>query len=119
MALTKAQKLTLYSLGEFYYMLNQPLVEKPLQVSTSKIAFIELLGKSKMITKQQRALYKNLETLEKKKVIGYDNRMIVFTEKGLRELGKIRSEFTPYLEIQDYFKGAELPRRKLQTFIRA
>ena len=58
MKLTKTQRLILYSLGQFYRRLNQPLQEKPVKVRTSKIAFIELLLSSEIISKQERALYK-------------------------------------------------------------
>ena len=67
MSLTKAQKRILYALGQCYQKLNQPYQDKPLTVFVSKIAFIELLQKAEFIKKQPRALYKNLELLEKKK----------------------------------------------------
>src|SRR3989344_8004448 len=89
MKLTKAQRLILFALGQFYTALNQPLVQKLVQVRTSKIAFIEHLLRAKLISKQERALYKNLETLENKKLNLYENRMIMFTEFGLKELEKI------------------------------
>jgi len=78
MKLTKTHRLILYALGQFYQQLNQPLKEKPLQLRTSKIAFVTFILHSGIVTKQGRALYKNLETLEKKNLITYDKRMIVF-----------------------------------------
>src|SRR3989344_5861918 len=57
---TKTQRLILFSLGQFYTALNQPLVQKLVQVRTSKIAFIEHLLRAKLISKQERALYKFL-----------------------------------------------------------
>ena len=68
MKLTKIQRLILYSLGQFYESINQRLNGKPLRLRTSKIAFIELLLQSKIISNQERALYKNLENLQKKKL---------------------------------------------------
>lgn len=131
MPLTPTHKLILHSLGQFYRSLNQPLSEKPVRVRTSKIAFIELLLKSSLISKQERAVYRNLELLEQKKLIRYENRMIKFTERGLKELTKVQRELVdaeqklqPYKDIEDYFQGdfqkgnspkGEKPHRKLQT----
>lgn len=118
MKLTKTQRLILYALGHFYTALNQPLVEKPVQVRTSKIAFIEHLLAAKIVAKQERALYKNLETLEQKKMISYENKMIMFTELGLRELEKINKEIQQFISLEKYFEQ-EKPKRKLQTVIRS
>ena len=117
MKLTKTQRLILFALGHFYTSLNQPLVEKPLQVRTSKIAFIEHLRQSTIISKQERALYKNLETLENRKLISYENKMIMFTELGLQELEKINKEMKQFISLERYFEQ-EKPKGKLQTRIR-
>jgi hypothetical protein len=117
MKLTRTQRLLLYSLGQFYQRLNQPLAQKPVRLRTSKIAFIELLLSSKIITQQERALYKNLEILERKKLIAYENRMIRFTDHGLAILHKINSEIKQFIDVKTYFKTAEKPHRKLQTVI--
>jgi hypothetical protein len=118
MKLTKTQRLMLYSLGMFYRQLNQPLLESPLTLQTSKVAFIELLLLSQIVTKQRRALYKNLETLQNKNLIAYQNRMIKFTEPGLKILSKINTEIHQFTEVEDYFSSARKPRRKLQTVIK-
>lgn len=115
MPLTPPEKLILHSLGQFYISLNQPLIEKPVRVRTSKIAFIELILKSSVISKQARALYRNIEGLEKKRLLKYDNRMIAFTPKGLRELEKVRKEVRPFTDIEQYFQKGVKPSRKLQT----
>lgn len=117
MKLTKTQRLILYALGHFYTSLNQPLVEMPVQVQTSKIAFIDHLLAAKKISKQERALYKNLETLENKKLISYENRMIMFTEFGLKELDEINKEISHFTALEKYFEQ-EKPRGKLQTTIK-
>lgn len=117
MELTKTQRLILFALGEFYASLNQPLVEKPVRVQTSKITFIEHLLQSKIISKKERALYKNLETLENKKLIVYENRIIIFTDLGLKEVEKINKEIQQFIELEKYSEQ-EKPKRKLQTRIR-
>ena len=118
MKITKSQKLILYSLGKFYRQLNQPLEEKPVKLQTSKIVFIELLVLSEIVSKQRRALYKNLEMLEKKGLIMYENRMISFTKEGLDILSKINSEIEQFVKIKEYFSHVKKPRRKLQTVIK-
>ncbi len=119
MRLTRPQWLILYSLGEFYQTINQPLVEKPVRLETSKITFIELLLQSKIVTKQERALYKNLEILEKKKLIEYVNRMVKFTERGIQELQKITKDLDQFQKLNEYFQTVEKPHRKLQTMIKS
>ncbi len=118
MTLTKSQRLILYALGQFYTSLNQPLVEKPVQVRTSKIAFIEHLLQSKIISQRERALYKNLETLELNKLITYANKMIIFTEVGVKEVEKINKEIQRFISLEGYFEQ-EKPKRKLQTVIKS
>ena len=115
MKLTRTQRLILYALGHFYQSLNQPLVEKPVKLQTSKITFIENLKNSQMVSKQERALYKNLEMLENKKLIEYDTKMIRFTDFGLKELQKVDKEVKNCNDIEKYFRSAEKPHRKLQT----
>lgn len=117
MQLTKAQRLILFALAQFYAALNQPLVEKPVQARTSKIAFIEHLLEAKIIAKREREMYKNLETLEQKKVITYDNKTIVFTESGLQEVEKISQEIHMFISLERYFQQVK-PKGKLQTVIR-
>ena len=117
MLLSKTERLILYSLGQFYRRLNQPLTDKHLKLRTSKIAFIEVLLSSKIITKQPRTVYKNLENLEKKKLISYDKRMIKFTALGLNILEKINLEIKQFVDVKEHFRKTKKPKRKLQTVI--
>lgn len=117
MKITQTQRLILYALGHFYQSINQPLVDKPVTLQTSKITFIEHLLLSGIVAKHERALYKNLETLEKAGLIGYDNRMVKLTEEGLAALQHINAEISQCRAMHDYFKQAALPKRKLQTVI--
>jgi len=115
--LSKPQSLILFSLGQFYQSINQILNDKPLKLRTSKIAFIELLLDSGIVSKQERALYKNIESLEKKNLIEYKNRRIRFTEQGLKELKKINSHYHKYNNLKNYFQEEIKPKRSLQTTI--
>jgi hypothetical protein len=116
MKLTKPERLALYALGQFYASLNQPLLDKNLRLRTSKITFIELLLSYEGISKQTRAVYKNLESLEKKKLIAYENRMVRFTKNGLLEFRKIGKEVREFVEIKKHFKDKR-SARILQTII--
>ncbi len=115
--ISPAQKLILYALGQFYNSLNQPLTEKPVRVRTSKIAFIELLLQSRLVSKQERAVYKNLEMLEKGKLIAYKSRMISFTEKGLKQFSRVQKQIKPFMEAERSFQDIKNMKstRKLQT----
>jgi hypothetical protein len=114
MKLTKTQQLMLYSLGHYYNALNQDL-QKVLSLHTSKIAFIELLLKSALFNKKERALYLNLGSLEQKELIAYDNRRVFLTELGVKQFKRLDKEIGQYFELKSFFDKAEKPARKLQT----
>ena len=117
MKVTKTQRQIIFALGQFYQQLNQPLIAKPIQVRTSKIAFITFLSHSKIITKQQRALYKNLETIENKGLIEYHKSMITFTPIGLEILDKIIKEIDQFVKLKEFFENRK-QKNEIQTIIR-
>ena len=116
--LTKTHKQMLYALGKFYEALNQPLVEKPMQLRTSKKMFIDILLNSGIFSKKERAIYQNLETLEKKNCLTYENHLVKFTEKGLRELQKIEKEVQQLIVLKTSFLQGKAPAKNLQTIMR-
>lgn len=99
MSLTPTHKFILFTLGFWYNETNKKLQEKNLKVSISKSLFIEIIKKSGLVEKQARAIYKNLELLEKIKLIKYDNKTLSLTKKGINEFTKIESEFKPYIKV--------------------
>ena len=117
MKLTKTQRFILFALGQFYHQLNQPLIAKPIKVRTSKIAFITFLSHSSIVIKQQRALYKNLETLENKELISYGGSMITFTPIGLEILDKINKEVNQFLKLKEFCKDRK-SKKEIQTIIK-
>lgn len=117
MSLSSAQKKILYSLGQCYQKLNLPYQDKPLKVFISKIAFIELLQQADFIKKQPRALYKNLELLEKKKLIEYADKKIKLTQKGQHLFNRIEKEVKPYFEIREFWHQNLKTERQLQTYL--
>lgn len=115
--LNKKHEFILYALMKYLKKLNKKFENKPLEASVSKIDFIKLIQESKIVEKSERGLYKNLEMLEKKKLIRYENRFLKLTEKGLRLAEKKEKELYPYMrlivkmnkglsakELQSYFK---------------
>lgn len=115
MKLTKTQKLMLFSLGHYHNALNHEL-EKVLSLHTPKITFIELCLQSNLFNKKERALYLNLETLEQKKLLSYDQGKVFLTETGLNEFKRIDQEIALYSKTKSYF-SVKKPLRKLQTML--
>jgi hypothetical protein len=96
MDLTQPEAFILFSLGKFHEEANKALEGKPLRVSMTKAAFIELARVAGIAQKSERALYKNLETLEQRKLIFYDHKMLALTSKGHKEYQKILATLDPY-----------------------
>jgi len=99
MTSTKTHRFILYSLGKWFEEANKG-VGKPLQVTISKKLFIEVVLKAGLTTKQKRALYRNLETLEKQKLITYDYHELALTEKGIKLYELIKKDVEPYAYVQ-------------------
>ena len=118
MALTKTQQRILYSLGQCYQRLNQPLKDKPVKIFISKIDFIQLVKQANFVKKKERALYKNLELLGKKKLIEYKDKKIKLTQKGQRIVNKIEKETKPFVLIRDFWDKEIKSNRQLQTYIK-
>jgi len=111
-------QLILYSLGECYRKLNKKFEDTPLEVSISKIGFIEVLLKSGLTSKKERALYKNLESLEKNKLVSYDNKNLFFTLKGYKLFSKINKDLGPYMDHKSFWNSKANVKRELQARLR-
>lgn len=99
MGLAENQRFILFVLGKLYEVTNRDLKEKILQVSISKAAFIEIVKKGCLTEKGERALYKNLEDLEKSNYVSYENRILKLTKKGGKEYSKLNRQLLPFLNI--------------------
>ncbi len=121
MEVGKPHKFILFTLGEYYSEVNKRLKTKSLQLIISKVVFIDLLKKAGIVKKKERAVYKNLEWLEKKKYIKYDNRVLSLTNKGNKELEKIRKEIQPYINVSKILKSKDLLKiaKKSQTVLKS
>ena len=99
MKLSDQQKFILFALGKCYQKCNQSLKAKMLEASISKSAFIEIVGKAGITKKKERALYKNLESLEKSKLILYENKNLKLTERGKKVFDKLNNKLYPYFNL--------------------
>jgi len=117
MKTTKVQNYILYSLGKWFEEANKKIKAKSLAVSISKVSFIELVKTANFAKKQERALYKNLEILEKKKLISYKNKELELTDKGNKLFKKIEKDILPYFEVIITLKGTNPNQytKKVQT----
>jgi len=73
-----------------------------------------------MVEKKERALYKNLEFLQKKKLISYNNKNLALTIKGKKLFEKVNEELTPYFNVSDALKKKDplSYSKKAQTVFR-
>ena len=115
--LGKKQEFILFTLGMLYDELNKKLENKHLQTSIPKYIFIELVHKAQITEKKTRALYRNLEALEKSKYISYENSNLALTNKGRKMYLKIYKEHEPYITLIDILFKVDVMKysRKSQT----
>lgn len=99
MQLTPTHKFMLFTLGFWYLEANKKLKDKQLEVFISKVIFIDIIKKAGIVEKQPRAIYKNLEILEKNKLIWYENKSLSLTKKGRKIFNKIYEENKPYINV--------------------
>ena len=103
--LSKPHKLMLYSLGQCYRQLNKRFDNIPLDVSISKTIFIDALVESGLLGKTPRAVYKNLERLQRRKYISYSDKELRFTERGYKIFFELEKEMIPYKKHEEFWKA--------------
>jgi len=99
MKTSRVQNFILFTLGKWFEEANKKIKEKPLKVSISKVSFIGLVKTANFAKKQERALYKNLEILEKKKLIEYKNKELELTKKGKELYEDINKRLKPFFNV--------------------
>ncbi|MBW2968384.1 hypothetical protein KY362_07940 [Candidatus Woesearchaeota archaeon] len=116
MALTGIKKEMLFILGLFLSETGRKFGNAPLKISIPKVEFIDGIMKLNVVSKQKRAIYRNLESLENDKYIVYVERGLKFTRKGLAEFRRITKEEEFFLKTREGIKSASIGfRRKIQT----
>lgn len=118
MKLNKKQEFILYALMKYLSKLNKKFKDQPLAASVSKIDFIKLLKNLKIVEKSERSLYKNLETLEKKKYIQYENKFLKLTKKGLKIVEAKEADLFPYIKLIVKVKGKVKTEKDPQTYFK-
>lgn len=120
MELTKVQRYILYTIGTWYEEAENIISDKSLMVSLSKKQFIDLARGASFVSKKERALYKNLESLELAKLVSYKEKNLILTEKGKRHYAKIKRSLEPYVYVTIKLKEKDPMSlvKKIQTRFR-
>jgi len=116
--ISKKHQFVLYALMEYLKKLNKRFKDQPLEASVSKIDFIRLLQNLRIVEKSQRGLYKNLEVLEKRKLIAYENRFLKLTQRGLKAVQQKETEINPYIRLLVDLEKADIKTSKAQTYFK-
>lgn len=116
--LSKKHEFILYSLMKYLEKLNKKFSDQPLEASVSKIQFINLLKDLEIVEKTERGLYKNLQVLEKKKLILYENRFLKLTEKGYKLITEKEKELFPYLKLIVTLRTKAEKSKSAQTYFK-
>lgn len=114
---TIQEEYVLFAIGTCFNSFNAQFCDKPLHVSFSKAVIIDVLISSKSVTKKERALYKNLESLEKKGYLKYDKKELRFTRKGYNFFLKKTDEINKINQVIDKINNPKTIKlhKKLQT----
>jgi hypothetical protein len=119
MRASRVQAFILFALGTCYEECSRRFAGKPLAVSMSKSAFIELARKASITAKKERALYKNLEALESLKLITYDKKNLALTQKGRKLFERVRNDLGPYINVKSVLASDVLKyTTKAQTILK-
>ena len=117
MRVTDVQAKILFTLGYWYEEANRRIKVKGLEVVISKKSFIDALMSAGVAGKKERALYKNLEALEKGRLINYDNRKLKLSPKGENVYDRVKESIMQYVRVIGKLKTKD-PKsytKKLQT----
>lgn len=112
---SKKHLFVLFALMQYLKKVNKKFKKQPLAASVSKINFIRILKTSKITAKSQRGLYRNLEVLEKKKLIDYDTKFLKLTKKGLAKAREMEKDIIPYLSLIKKLEKKKIDKGSLQA----
>lgn len=117
MAITGKKKEMLFILGGFLRETNRRFSTTPLKVTISKAEFIDGIREMGAVSTKERAVYRNLEELEKDKYIVYDDKKnLSMSKKGYGEYERLFKEFERMLSITGSIDAVKIRfKRKQQT----
>ena len=108
MGVSKQQEYVLFALGRCYEECDRRFANTPVNVQLSKMNFIELAREAGMVKKGVRALYKNLENLEKKKLVAYKNKSLKLTTKGEKVFHSLLKNVEPYIAVSLLLRSEDI-----------
>jgi hypothetical protein len=114
------QIFILFALGQYYVEANKRLKGMPLEVVISKKVFIDIVKQSHIAEKKERALYRNLEVLEKRKLLSYQNHCLKLNPRGQKLFERLTKTYQPYLNLARVLEKTDIAKytRKAQTVFR-
>ena len=115
---SKKHLFVLFALMQYLKKVNKKFKKQPLAASVSKIDFIRILKSSKITAKSQRGLYRNLEVLEKNKLVSYDNKFLKLTKKGLIKAREIEKDIAPYIILMKKLEKKKIKKDSLQAYFK-
>jgi len=116
MTLTEKQREMLFIVGQFLHETSRRFSKSMLKVTVMKAEFIDSIRSLGIVSKQGRAIYRNLETLQKGKYILYDKNSLKITKKGCKEYEKIITKIDHFQTIERILHTKKIKfKRKLQT----
>ena len=98
----------LFILGEFLSELSNKYYNNIMKIYVSKAQFIDVMKKMKIVVKQPRAIYKNLEELQKNKLIVYSQKKLRLSRGGLITFEKLKKELDEYYGILGKLKSNKI-----------
>ncbi len=118
--LNDKNRLMLFILGHFITETNKSFTDKPLALSVSKADFIDAVMNLGVVAKKERAIYKNLEQIQKDKYTLYKNKQLSLTKKGQSAYLQIHGGIKPYLKALEDINASNIfnSATKAQTRLR-
>lgn len=118
-SLTKVQSFMLYALGTCQEEFSRRFVGRPVTMVLNKVDFIDLIHETKIASKKDRAVYKNLQDLEEQRFVSYEHKTLVLTKKGEQEFVRIKRDISPYVIVAGVLGSDDIMRytRKAQTVL--
>ena len=119
MGLTPKTKEMLFILGQFFKETARKFNSAPLKISIPKAEFIDAVNSLGVVDKKGRAIYRNLESLQKSRFISYKDKCLALTRKGHTEYLKVYVELERYGFLLSTIHSGRIGfKRKTQTRLR-
>lgn len=101
MGLPLQQEVILFALGKWYEECDLRLKDRSLRIVLSKKKFIDAVRKVGIARKSERAVYKNLENLEKRRLIVYVKGSLSLSKSGSKRFSVLSRRISPFLQVKE------------------